>query len=143
MTSPLSVSSGSPVVMDTSVAFKWFDIAEPGGDEAERLLEAHGRDEIALSAPAHLPLELLNIHAGRGASAARLAEVAAGLADAGLLLAPLDTTLLGEAARIATSERLSLSAAAFIALAVLLDAPLVTADPRQGATRSCEVRLLG
>ncbi len=142
MSRPLHGRTGSPIVIDTSVAFKWFDTTEPGSDTAEELLDAHGRDEIALLAPAHLPLEILNVHASRHASLQRMTEVIDDLASVGLLIAPLDDTLLAEAARIAFTDRLALYDAAFIALAALLDAPLVTADRRQATATACEVRLI-
>jgi len=143
MSKPLRVSTGKPVVIDSSVAFKWFDRTEPGADIAEELLDAHARDEIALIAPAHLPLEILNIHASRGAPLQRLVEVIQDLANADLLVASLDTDLLLDTARIANAERLTLYDAAFIALAARLDAELVTADRRQASTTACEVRLIG
>jgi predicted nucleic acid-binding protein len=65
------------------------------------------------------------------------------LADADLLIAPVDDALLIAAVRIAEAERLALYDAVFIALAVALDAELVTADRKQAATRSCRVRLIG
>jgi predicted nucleic acid-binding protein len=60
-----------------------------------------------------------------------------------LLIAPVDDVLLVDSLRIAHEERLALCDAVFIALAARLDAELVTADRRQGATKSCRVRLIG
>ncbi|MHB8051204.1 MAG: type II toxin-antitoxin system VapC family toxin [Coriobacteriia bacterium] len=143
MSRPLRVATGRPVVIDTSVAFKWFDTTESGADIAARLLDAHGRDEVALIAPAHLPLEILNIPTSRHEPVSRMEEIIDSLAEADLLIAPVDDTLLIAAIRIAEAERLALYDAVFIALAAALDAELVTADKKQAATRSCRVRLIG
>jgi predicted nucleic acid-binding protein len=130
------------VVIDTSVAFKWFDTSEPGADYAARLLDAHARDEVALCAPSHLPLELLNVHASRHADITLMEATVRALADADLLIAPVDEQLMLSAARIAAEEHAALYDAVFIALAAALDAELVTADRRQAATRACRVRLV-
>ena len=142
MSRPLRVSAGRPVVIDSSVVFKWFDTTESGADAAGEMLDAHGRDDVALIAPAHLPLEVVNAHAGRGAPLWRLVEVVQDLATADLLIVPVDNELLVDAARIASQERIALYDAAFIALAARLDAELVTADRRQASTKACEVRLI-
>ncbi|MHB1341374.1 MAG: type II toxin-antitoxin system VapC family toxin [Coriobacteriia bacterium] len=143
MSDPLRVATGRPVVIDTSMAFKWFDKSESGADVAAWLLDAHSTEEIALAVPAHMPLEILNIHASRRESLGRMEEVIASLADADLLIAPVDDVLLRDAARIADAEHITLYDATFIALAAYLDAELVTADRRQAATRSCRVRFVG
>lgn len=139
----LRVSTGRPVVIDSSVAFKWFDTTEAGADIAEELLDAHGRDEIALVAPAHFPIEILNVHSSRGASVDMMTAAIQALADADLIIAPVDDELLIDATRIACAERISVYDAVFIALAAHIDAELVTADRRQATTRSCRVRLIG
>ncbi len=143
MSRPLRVSTGRPVVIDTSVAFKWFDTTESGADIAAHLLNAHARDEVALIAPAHLPLEILNIPTSRREPVSRMEEIIDSLAEADLLVAPVDDALLIAAIRIAEAERLALYDAVFIALAAALDAELVTADRKQAATRSCRVRFIG
>lgn len=143
MTRPLRVSSGEPLIIDSSVAFKWFDPVEPGAADAVDLLRAHQRDEVALIAPAHLPLEVVNALISRRVGAEDIELAVAFLADADLLIVPVDNELLVNAARIASEERIPLYDAAFIALAARLDAELVTADRRQASTKACEVRLIG
>lgn len=143
MSKPLHVSTGEPVVIDTSVAFKWFDVAEGGVEGALSLARQHQRDEIALVAPAHLPLEILNVLVRRRAEPADIEMAARFISEVDLLIAPVNESLLVDAARIAAAERLTLYDAVFIALAAQLDAELVTADRRQGATRSCRVRMVG
>lgn len=143
MSRPLRVSAGRPVVVDSTVAFKWFDGSEIGADVALDLLRQHKRDEVALLAPAHMPLEVLSIFVSRRMATIDMEHALAFLADADLLIAPIDDTLLIAAIRIAEAERLALYDAVFIALAAALDAELVTADRRQATTRSCRVRLIG
>jgi len=143
MSRPFRVATGTPVVIDSSVAFKWFDASEQGSDAAVELLREHRRDETALLAPAHLHLEVINTLVSRKVLPDEI-ELAIGfLADADLLIAAVDDELLVAAARVAHAERMALYDATFIALAARLDAELVTADRRQAATRSCRVRFIG
>lgn len=141
--SPLRVATGEPIVIDSSVAFKWFDTTEEGADFAAGLLRRHARDEVALIAPAHLALEVINALARRGVDPQALERAIGLLDDADLLVAPLDPELLVEAARLAHSERMALYDAVFVALAIRLEAELVTADRRQASTASCRVRFVG
>jgi len=143
MSRPLRISAGRPVVVDSSIAFKWFDGSEIGADVALDLLRQHKQDEVALLAPLHLPLEVLNIFVSRRMATTDMERAVAFLADADLLIAPVDDALLIAAIRIAEAERLALYDAVFIALAAALDAELVTADWKQAATRSCRVRFIG
>lgn len=94
-------------------------------------------------APAHLPLEVINVLACRRVGADALERAIRLLADTDLLVAPMDEGLLIDAARIAHAEGLAPYDAAFIALAARHDAEHVTADRRQAATRSCRVRFIG
>ena len=143
MSSPLRVSAGRPLVIDSSVAFKWFDQTEHGADVAMQLLREHQRDVVALVAPAHLQLEIINVFVNRGASTDEIDHAIAALSATDLLIAPIEPWLLSDAARIAATDRIALYDAAFIALAARLDCELVTADRRQAATTACRVRLIG
>ncbi|MDF1542170.1 MAG: type II toxin-antitoxin system VapC family toxin [Anaerosomatales bacterium] len=143
MSRPLRVATGRTVVIDSSVAFKWFDATEQGADIAVGLLREHKRDDTALLAPAHLHLELINTLVCRRVAPEEIERAVRFLADADVLVAAVDDALLVDAARIAHSERIALYDATFIALAARLEAELVTADRRQAATRSCRVRLIG
>lgn len=143
MDRPLRVSTGRPVVIDSSVAFKWFDASEPGADVAASLLREHQRDEAALLAPALLLPEIVNALLSRRTPVADVERAISFLADVDLLVAPVDAGLLAHAAQIAHAEGIALYDATFIALAALLDAELVTADRRQAATGTCRVRFVG
>ncbi|MDO8848926.1 MAG: type II toxin-antitoxin system VapC family toxin [Coriobacteriia bacterium] len=142
MSNPLRVATGAPMVVDSSIAFKWFDTSESGAAIAGDLLDAHRRDDVALLAPAHLPLEVVNAYVCRGGVVSNTVGVVADLAAMDLLIAPVDEALLIAAVRIAEAEHLALYDAVFIALAAALDAELVTADRRQAETRSCRVRFV-
>lgn len=131
------------MVIDSSVAFKWFDTAERGADVAAQLLREHQRDATALIAPALLAPEVINALICRGATTTAIEQAIGFLGDVELLVAPIDSDLLAAAARIACAERLALYDATFIALAARPDAELLTADRRQAQTGSCRVRLLG
>ena len=141
--STLRVSTGTPVVIDSSVAAKWFLVDEPGADEARRLLLSHAEDEVALIAPALLPLEVLNALIYRGADSDDARRAVQLLEDADLLVAPLDAWLLQQAVDVAADASVTMYDALFIALAEQLDATLVTADRRQASTERCKVQLVG
>jgi predicted nucleic acid-binding protein len=143
MTRPLRTWTGVPVVIDSSVAFKWFDQTEPGADVALELLASHRREEVAIVVPEHLPLEVVNALKCRGAALEDLERAIHALADVELLLAPLDEALLVSAVKIAAEDSLALYDAVFVALAKSIEASLVTADRRQASTRHCPVRLIG
>ncbi|KAF0207120.1 MAG: type II toxin-antitoxin system VapC family toxin [Actinomycetota bacterium] len=142
MSSGSRSSTGAPVVVDTSIVLKWFYPAEDGAGPAIELLRQHERDEVTLVAPADLPIEVINVLTYLGADSDDAERAIRLLTDVGLLMAPVDEGLLVDAARIASTEKLALYDAAFIALAARLDAELATADLRQAATTSCRVHLI-
>lgn len=134
--------TAAQLVVDASVAFKWFATDEPGADAAARLLTEHADERVALMTPEHLLIEIT--HAlGRRQAGNHLSTAIDALFDFDLTVIPLDRDLLREAAVISTEERIALYDAVYVALAARFDAELVTADARQAATRSCRVRLIG
>ena len=135
--------AGEPVVVDSSVAFKWFARHEDGSEAAVALLLEHRAGSTTLIAPALLSLEIANALKCSGVGAAGVRHAMHALADADLLIAPLDPSLIGQAAEVAEADGLTIYDALFVALAKRLDAPLVTADRRQASTQQCAVRLLG
>lgn len=124
------------------MAFKWFARSEPGADVSLELLREHAKDQIALVAPSFLPLEVVNALSCGGVALAGVESAVRLLADADLIYAQVDDDLLVSAARIASDDGVALYDAAFVALASLLDAELVTADRRQASTTACRVRLV-
>lgn len=131
------------VVVDTSVAVKWLSAdGEDGVAEALEVLEAHHAGRTTICAPALLPIELVSALMWKGVDADGLAAAAGVVEDLRLALFAPDAELLGEAARIAVRERLTIYDALFVALAAELGCAIVTADARQARTRSCPARLL-
>ncbi|MHB9002885.1 MAG: type II toxin-antitoxin system VapC family toxin [Coriobacteriia bacterium] len=140
---PLRVATGDPVVIDSSVAFKWFDPSEEGAGVAADLLRAHGRDDIVLLAPSYLVLEVTSALLWRGAGPDSLERAVRFLDDVDLAICPLDPELLIAASRIASNERMALYGAVFVALAARFDAELVTADRKQARSNACRTRVVG
>src|SRR5450759_1735112 len=131
------------VVVDTSVAVKWFVAeAEESVAEAHLVLETHRLGRTHVCAPAALPVELMNALMWKGLDAGELAEVADIFESLRIALFASNAAALGRAAAIATSEGLAIYDALFVSLAAELGGELVTADRKQAGTRSCAVRLL-
>jgi len=131
-------------VIDASVAVKWF---KPSGEQhleqALELLTAHRDGAVALAAPAHLRLEVINALWSKSIDAGRLGDVARDLDDLDVLWFEIDGDLTEHAARIAAKTRLTVYDAAYVALALRLDAPLVTCDAKIIAADACSTRPLG
>jgi len=132
------------VVVDSSIAVKWFKRADESAvAEALDLLEQHHSGEVVLVVPGHFVAEVLN---GLQYGGFELTEVqtAAGLIDeAGLIVVPLASQLTQPAVELAQAHRITIHDALFPALAMLLDCELVTADRAQARVTECQVRLLG
>ncbi|MDP2402081.1 MAG: type II toxin-antitoxin system VapC family toxin [Actinomycetota bacterium] len=131
------------MVVDASVAVKWF---KPEGEqhlaEALALLESHRDQSIVLAAPVHLRLEVLNALWSHGLDAQRLTAIARNLEDFDLTWFDIDATLAAHACELAVEHRLTLYDAAYAALALHLDAELVTEDVAILASGACGARSL-
>jgi len=140
------VSGSGPryVVVDSSVAFKWFcSDDESSVDEALALFADHLSGRITLIAPAHLPAEVLNALGCRPkVTSTQLVTAAEGLAESELLYPAWDRDLLCEAAVLARKHKLTIYDALFPALAIQLGCELVTADRAHARLKECAVRLL-
>jgi predicted nucleic acid-binding protein len=131
------------LVVDATVAVKWFlPDGEDAVDEAIELLHAHGRGDIVIAAPEHGQLELLSALRSRGFAADALPMVADRLLLAEIEWAPLGP-LLAETVRLSSAHRLTMYDAAYAALALRLDAELVTGDLRLAGCGVSRCRLLG
>jgi predicted nucleic acid-binding protein len=140
----MSESAPDTLVVDSSVAVKWFlSDREDHVDRALDLLQAHLDERVYLAAPAHLRLEVLNALLNRGLEAGALERAATALEGFRLDWHGIDGPLAGSAARIASASGLTLYDGAFAALALALDAELVTDDRRLAASGACRTRLLG
>jgi predicted nucleic acid-binding protein len=139
------MSEPSPrLVVDASVAFKWFVIeGEEHVQEAWRLLEGHRVESTPLVAPDLLRLEVLNALKSRRVPEPAILRAADALDGFRLEWRQIGGALSRTAAEIALQHRLSLYDAAYAALALELDAELVTADRRLAESGACRIRLLG
>jgi predicted nucleic acid-binding protein len=131
------------VVVDSSVAMKWFIADEKHGvAEASELRDRHLAGECIIAAPSHVILEVLNALWSKGAGVMDLSEAADWLVRSRFDLVPVES-LAQRAGVLAAEHRLTVYDAAFVALAESLDAELVTADRRLAACGACRTRLLG
>jgi len=132
------------LVVDASVAVKWF---KPHGEQhleqALELLVGHRNGDVTLAAPSLMRLEVINALWSRRIDAGRLGQVARDLDDFELLWFEIDRGLTEVSARIAAEARLTVYDAAYAALAVRLDAELVTCDAELLAVGACRTRSLG
>jgi predicted nucleic acid-binding protein len=117
------------VVVDASISVKWFLAErEENVDHALWLLELNARGQIALSAPTHMRLELLNALVSRKVPSPEILTAASDLQGFTLDWYEIDETLSFEAVALASTHSLTVYDAAYLALANRLDAGLVTAD---------------
>lgn len=132
--------SAEVLVLDASVGVKWFK-DEPGSDAAIQLLDQLGARSLALVVPAVFPFEVLDVARRRyGASHAR--QTWADLDAAGLVVAGVDTALVGETLAVAGRFGCTVYDAAAPALAARLGCAFISAD-RRAHGRMEGVRLIG
>ncbi|HEX9092951.1 MAG TPA: type II toxin-antitoxin system VapC family toxin [Coriobacteriia bacterium] len=139
------MSEATVLVMDASVAVKWFvSRDETSVREAAGLLEAHGQGSVALVGPALLAHELMHVLRRRDREVRDLPAAMQGFFDAGVALVPPDRQLMVSAARLCGERQLSTSDAIYAALAMMLGCELVTADRRLARALGdiCAVRAL-
>lgn len=120
------------IVVDSSVLIKWFKSRnEDLLTEARRLLDEVERQPLEVHVPALLLYEVGNILLLKTQlGAAALNDAIARLEGLPFSIAPPATPLLRRAARLGRERDLTFYDAAFLALAVELDCPLITADRR-------------
>lgn len=137
-------TSPQALVVDSSVAVKWFlSEREPHVERAWALLESHLAEQVSIQVPDHLRLEVLNALLHRGVTPNELGSATSVLDGFRLSWHQISAPLAASAADIAAHHGLTLYDAAFAALALELDAELVTADRRLAASGACRLRLLG
>lgn len=131
------------IVVDSSVAFKWFSRdGETRVEDALELLEWHRAGDALLIVPAHLPAEVINALRYSGLDSVTVQRAAAALDGLDLVVVPLGSQLTQLATELAFSHRLTIHDALFAALAALLDAELVTADRAHARVTECAITLL-
>ncbi len=120
------------IVVDTSVLIKWIKTKdEELVVEGRRLLNQIEQDAIEVHVPALLLYEVGNILLLKtDLDQAKLDSTLGALEHLPLIIAPPATPLLQRAAQAGKRFGLTFYDAAFLALAIELDCPLVTADRR-------------
>lgn len=133
------------VVVDASVAVKWF-VVEEYSDTSLELLKGHVGGSLTLAAPALLHYEVLNaLRYSHVYDAEKLAKIAKILDDLQLAIYVLAGDLAALTVKTAYELGLTIYDAAYIALSKQLGAWLVTADEEiadkyQGAVHISKVR---
>jgi predicted nucleic acid-binding protein len=137
------VESSRLLVVDSSVAVKWFKHdGERSVDAALEILWQHQAGELAIFVPGHFAVEVLNGLQYARFSLEQVRGAASALDGFELDAVPLRRHLTEPAVTLARTHGLTINDALFPALAVLLDAELVTADRAQARVTECRVRLL-
>jgi len=121
---------GAKIVVDTSVLIKWFKRRdEELLKEAKQLLDQIERRRVEVHVPALLLYEVGNILLLKTRLGLTALEAALdGLESLPFVVAPPATPLLKRAVRLGRQLNLTFYDASFLALAVELDCPFVTAD---------------
>ena len=121
---------GAKIVVDTSVLIKWFKTRdEELLKEAKQLLEEIERRRVEVHVPALLLYEVGNILLLKTRLGLTALEAALdGLESLPFVVAPPATPLLKRAVSLGRQLNLTFYDASFLALAVELDCPFVTAD---------------
>jgi len=117
-------------VVDSSVAVKWFS-QEDGTEAALALRDCAFSGKLRLEGPDLLLYEIGNALRHNSRLDAGGVKLAVGsLLDLGIVFHPAGSALLSNAVDLAFRYRLTVYDACFIALADILDLPLITADEK-------------
>lgn len=118
------------VVIDTSVAIKWF-VDEPFSDKAKLLLERFRNKKITILAPDIILLEIINgLFFSYKLTLPQLKTVIKGFYLLGLSVKPISVSLITKACKIMDKFEIASYDALFIALANKEGYPLITADKK-------------
>ena len=135
------------VVVDASVAAKWY-FAEPGHEAADRVLAARIADEHELLAPDLIVPEFVNLlwkHVRRRECSRAAAEEILALWEVDRPSLVASTDLAAQAFQLATALDQSVYDCLYLALALAIEARLVTADrqlARAARAVSAQVELI-
>jgi predicted nucleic acid-binding protein len=131
------------IVIDSSVAVKWYKTDDESAvAAASSLLEEHQARRATLAVPGHFVAEVLNALRYSHLALDYVHAAAGALDEIDLVTVPLTRRLTEPAVALARTHHLTINDALFPALAMLLDAELVTADRAQARVTECRVRLL-
>lgn len=133
------------IVVDTSVAFKWFvAYGEAGLDEAATLLRLHRAGEVSLIAPTLIMIEIANTLRYVTPSAEDAIAFLDGFVATGVTLFETTPQLVRAATVRASESGMSVYDALFLALAEQRGCTLASADHRAfaGIDTPVEIRLM-
>lgn len=136
----------NPVIVDSSVAYKWLSPDEEGGvEQAFSILWSHRSGEVTLVAPPILYVELANsLRYSKHVAEDDTVALIGALDELGIELVESTPSRLVAATRLSHRHHVSIYDALFLALAEELDCPLITADRKAfaGIDSPAEIRLL-
>lgn len=143
MDTPGDLGEARIVVVDSSVAVKWYKHeGESSLEAAWELLEQHRAQAVTIAVPGHFAAEVLNGLQYARHTLTMVWDAAGALDEIDLVTVPLSRRLTEPAVALARTHNLTINDALFPTLAMLLDAELVTADRAQARVTECRVRLL-
>ena len=120
--------SAAEVVVDASVIVKWF-VEEEGSDKSLKLRDQYIEGKIRIIAPELVTFEALNaLYYKKLFSEDELKEISEALEAYSLTLYPLRGEYADKAVEIAFKNDITIYDASYIALAVIKDARMYTAD---------------
>ena len=124
------MAGSEKVVVDASVAFKWF-VEEPGSDVARRLAEDYSKGLVDVASVELLPFEVLNaLRYAPDAGLEELRLVARALDKLSLDLRPLSGDLSERCVENALRYGISIYDSSYLSLGELEEVPVYTADAR-------------
>ena len=120
--------SPNPVVVDASIVVKWF-IEEKDTGLALNLRDKHIDNSLALCAPDLIIYEVMNaLYYSKLFNASELREIAEALIAYSINTAPPTGELMKTAVEVASEGNLTIYDSSYVALAMVLQAVLVTED---------------
>ena len=122
--------SAAEVVVDASVIVKWF-VEEEGSDKSLKLRDQYIEGRVGIIAPELVIFEALNaLYYKKLFSEDELKEISEALEAYSLTLYPLRGEYADKAVEIALKNDVTIYDASYIALAVIKDAHMYTADKK-------------
>jgi len=118
------------IVVDASVVVKWF-VKEEGSNEALNIRNSYIAGEVKLIAPELIIFEVLNaLYFKKLFSSSEIKEIAEALEAYSLELCPLRGQYAKKTVEISFENNITIYDASYIALAILKNAELYTADKK-------------
>ena len=130
------------LVVDASVAAKWFNIEELS-DKAAEVKDAHVRGDLDLVAPTHIIYEVGNsIWKNRQLTDQDASDAIISILRLGIELLPPSVERVGRAMKIARLRRTTFYDSVYLQIAEELNAALLTADKHQATAGKTIVKVV-